>query len=262
MERAVAERIARGSARPLVVGICGAQGSGKSTLCGGVAGRLRQAGLAVAVLSLDDLYLTRGERERLARDRHPLFRTRGVPGTHDVALGLAVLDGLGREGEVLIPRFDKAADDRSPPATWERQRGPADIVLFEGWCVGARPQDAHALAEPVNALEAEEDRDGAWRHAFNAALAGEYQRLFARIDMLVLLAAPDFAFVRRWRGEAEAALRAGGSGPATMDDAALDRFVSHYERLTRHILAEMPARADLVIRLDAARRPVSWAANG
>ena len=79
---------------PLVLGICGAQGSGKSTLAEALAERLERDGLACAVLSLDDLYLTRAERERLARGVHPLLATRGPPGTHDTSLGIAVLDAL------------------------------------------------------------------------------------------------------------------------------------------------------------------------
>ena len=237
--------------RPLVIGICGAQGSGKSTLCGEVAARLRVAGHRVAVLSIDDLYLTLSAREHLAREVHPLLRTRGVPGTHDVGLGLAVLDRLAGAGETLIPRFDKARDDRRPAGEWERFSGSADVILFEGWCVGAQPESEAALAAPINAIEAEEDRDGRWRHAANSALAGPYQSLFARIDLLILLAAPGFDIVRHWRTEQEQRLRAASSRAGThiMADAEIERFVSFYERITRHVLAEMPDRADLVIGL-------------
>jgi D-glycerate 3-kinase len=129
--------------------------------------------------------------------------------------------------------------------------------VLEGWCLGARPQAEAALAEPVNTLERDEDGQGRWRRAVNAARAGEYQRLFARIDRLVYLAAPDFAVVARWREEQEAALQARADAPAAMDSAAVARFVLHYERITRHMLAEMPARADLLVKLDAGRRPVA-----
>jgi pantothenate kinase-related protein Tda10 len=72
-------------ARPLVVGLTGPQGSGKSTLAARLPDLLAAAGLNAGVLALDDLYLTKAERQRLAADVHPLFATRGVPGTHDVA---------------------------------------------------------------------------------------------------------------------------------------------------------------------------------
>lgn len=235
--------------RPVVLGLCGAQGSGKSTLTARIAADLTAQGVACAILSLDDLYLSRAERLRLAAEVHPLLRTRGVPGTHDVALGLDLLTQLAAGEALRLPRFDKARDDRVPRARWDRAPAGCRVLLFEGWCVGARPQPAAALVEPVNALEAEEDSNGTWRRHVNAALAGDYQRLFSSIDRLVLLAAPGFEVVQGWRTQQEAELRAHGGGAGVMDNAGIARFVQHYERLTRHILAEMPARADLVARL-------------
>lgn len=238
--------------RMAVIGLCGAQGSGKSTLTAALAARLAEDGLRVAVLSLDDLYLTRAARLALAARVHPLFATRGVPGTHDVALGLATLAALDRGETAPLPRFDKAADDRAPRAAWPRAPAGTQVLLLEGWCLGARPQPEAALAAPVNALEAQEDPDGTWRHHVNAALGGDYQQFFARIDALALLAAPDFGVVAQWREQQEAQLRAGG-GPAVMTPAQVGRFIQHYQRLTQWILEEMPGRADLVARLDAGR---------
>jgi D-glycerate 3-kinase len=249
---------ARNARGCLVVGLCGAQGSGKSTAVAHVAIALEAQGLAVAVLSLDDLYLPRAARVALAREIHPLLATRGVPGTHDVALGVDTIAALRRGEPAALPRFDKAVDDRCPERSWPAAPCHTDILLFEGWCVGARPQDADMLARPVNALEAEEDSDGIWRRYVNDALAGSYQALFATIDALILLAAPSFEIVPAWRGQQEAALRSrlfrNAEGAAqTMDAAALARFIQHYERLTRHILATMPGYADLTLRLDENR---------
>lgn len=234
---------------PLVLGLCGSQGSGKSTLAEALKAALEAEGRRVAILSLDDLYLGRAARERLACDVHPLFATRGVPGTHDVAQGIALIDAVRAGEPVVLPRFDKARDEPAPAG--EPAPAHLDLLIFEGWCVGARPQDDTALAAPVNALERDEDPQAIWRSAANAALAGPYAQLFARIDRLVLLAAPGFEVVRGWRGEQEDALRARSPDAASgvMDEARLDRFVQHYERLTRHILAEMPDRADRVLRL-------------
>ena len=201
---------------PLVLGICGAQGSGKTTLAGAVAQALRSHGTATALLSLDDLYLTRAERRRLAREVHPLFATRGVPGTHDVALGLATLDSLARGDAAELPRFDKAADDRAPRQQWDRAPERTRVVLFEGWCVGAMPQGEDALIAPVNVLEASEDAQGIWRRHANHALAGPYAALFGRIGLLVLLAAPGF----KWcAGGVNSRKRNCGSGPGRMHRA-------------------------------------------
>lgn len=239
-----------------VLGLCGAQGSGKTTLARKVVAALDREGIVATTISLDDIYLTRVERRDLARTVHPLLATRGVPGTHDVGLGLAVLDALARGERPALPRFDKAADDRAPIGAWPLAPAGCRVLVFEGWCVGARPQDAAKLAEPVNLLERTEDPDGRWRAYANACLAGPYQALFARLDALVLLAAPSFAVVEGWRLQQEAEL---GQGAAIMDGPAIARFVQFYERLTRHILSEMPGRADLVARLDESRAVIEVA---
>jgi D-glycerate 3-kinase len=184
-----------------------------------------------------------------------------VPGTHDVSLGLAVLDACGRRGKVALPRFSKADDTRCAPEQWPVITTPVNVVIFEGWCVGARPQLDSALVAPVDEFERNEDSDGRWRHWVNRQLATTYPPLFARIDLLVLMAAPDFAVVASWRKQQEAALRdrlaaEGRPKDDAMTDREIDRFVAHFQRLTEYILVEMPQRADLVVRLDRQRLPV------
>jgi len=249
------------SAKPLIVGICGSQGSGKSTLSRHLLEHFEDGGTRVAVLSLDDLYLSREARARLADNVHPMFATRGVPGTHDVALGEAVLDALKARRPVHLPRYDKASDQLAPESDWPLVES-ADLILFEGWCVGAVAQADYELRQPVNDLEATLDAQGIWRRYVNDALKEPYRRLFARMDRLILLAAPDFTVVTEWRTQAEQTLRdrlkrEGRTGTRAMSDGEVARFVLHYERLTRAILREMPGRADLTLRLDAGRRVVT-----
>lgn len=240
--------------KPLLIGIGGAQGTGKSTLADFLVLALEKGrGWRAASLSLDDFYLTRRERERLAVERHPLFITRGVPGTHDVPMLCACLDRLRSlaEGEVLhVPRFDKGRDDRAAPEAWPRIAGPLDAILLEGWCVGSRPQPAAALVQPVNALERDLDDSGAWRRYVNDQLAGPYARAFAGLDRLVWLRAPSFDAVLRWRLEQERKLTAGGDGAAGMTGAEIARFVQHFERITRADMKTMPRRADAVLTFD------------
>lgn len=238
--------------RPLVLGVCGAQGSGKSTLSEGLVRRLEGEGLKAALLSLDDLYLAPEARPVAVS---PLFAVRGVPGTHDVALGERVFASLKSGQPTRLPRFDKADDRPSPENEWPEVTAP-DVIIFEGWCVGAHPQADSDLTEPVNDLEREDD--GAWRRAVNAALKGPYATLFGHIDRLLLLAAPDFGIVRDWRIEQENTLRQrlkteGRTGARVMNDAEIGRFIQYYERLTRHILQTMPAYADLTLQLDSSR---------
>jgi D-glycerate 3-kinase len=234
-----------------VIGLCGAQGSGKSTAAAAAVRLLEGRGLSAVSVSLDDFYLPRAARERLARDVHPLFATRGPPGTHDTGLACTVLDQLRLPGQVALPTFDKAADEPRPRSEWREFAAPADIAFIEGWCVGAAPQPVASLLQPTNTLEAVNDPDARWRLHVNAQLTGPYRSLFGRLDGLALLQAPNFEVVLGWRREQEQKLRdRTGRG---MTGAELARFVAHYERLTRWILREMPKRADLVFRLDEDR---------
>lgn len=254
----LATRIARlpAARAPLVVGINGAQGSGKTTLCKFLELLLARRQVRAVTLSLDDLYLTRAERQQLAREVHPLFATRGVPGTHAVGMGLGIIEDMLAGRAFTLPRFDKARDDRAEVG--EQVTGPVDVLLLEGWCVGAKPQDAAALAEPVNDLEREEDPEGAWRGLVNHWLATDYARLFDQIDLLVMLKVDGFAAVTRNRVLQEEKLRkANPAAPGLMDEAALQRFCAHYERLTRHMLDEMPARADVVLPIGANQKPLA-----
>lgn len=248
---------AQTAAQPLVLGISGAQGAGKSTLSDFLKLLLESVhGLKVAAFSLDDLYKTRAERSRLAREVHPLLVTRGVPGTHDPDLGLDTLNALCTAGPytlTAIPSFDKAADDRKPVPEWLTLRGQPDIILLEGWCLGAIPQTEEALQEPINDLERNEDADGTFRRYVNEQLRGDYARLFARLDRLIMLKVPGMDCVFEWRALQEQKLADSLEKTGRhrlMNATELRRFIMHYERLTRHILAEMPGRADLVLHFN------------
>ncbi len=236
-----------------LIAISGSQGSGKTTLARAVAART-----GAVQLSLDDVYLTRAEREGLARTVHPLFATRGPPGTHDLALLHRVIDamsGAGPDERTALPAFDKRADDRLPPQTWPVIVGRPPAILLDGWCLGATPQDPAALLAPVNALERNQDPDGRWRRAVNDQLVGPCRALFARFDALLFLRAPSFDVVLDWRSEQEAGLM--GLDPGALPVAERERlagFVQAFERVTRHMLAG-GVRATVTAALDAGRRP-------
>jgi D-glycerate 3-kinase len=238
---------------PLLLGINGCQGSGKSTLADFIAAVQAMRGRRVAVLSIDDFYLTRRERAQLAQSIHPLLQTRGVPGTHDLALALQTVDSLlslSPGDTTQLPRFDKSRDDRAPLSQWPTIEGPIDMVILEGWCVGSRPQSANELTTPVNTLEKNEDADGRWRQFVNDSLKN-YQQLFERLHTMVMLKAPDFSCVYRWRLEQEqklAALRPDGSGVMSAEEIA--RFIQHYQRLTEANLVALPSHADVILELN------------
>ena len=241
---------AENSKSPIVVGINGAQGTGKSTMSKVLALTLEHDHqLRCAIISIDDIYLTREERSQLAQDIHPLFQTRGVPGTHDVSLGINLIQQLKEGKTPPIPVFNKATDDRAPTEQWGTLTQPADIILFEGWCIGAQAQPEAALVEPSNQLEAHEDSDASWRTYVNQQLENNYPEIFQLIDHLVMLKAPDFECVYNWRQTQEEKLRVTHRGDAIMTPEQISRFIMHYERLTRWMFQEMPSRADCLLDL-------------
>ncbi len=210
------------------VGIGGGQGAGKSTL-----GRLIQAagqsmGVRIEVISLDDFYLPKAEREALAERVHPLLATRGPPGTHEMELLEATISALARSGSVAIPEFDKGRDDRVAHRSVD---APVDLVVLEGWCVGAPVRSPEELNEPVNSLERIDDAGAVWRDFVERALV-DYQRAYALLSDLVFLRVPGLDAVRRWRLQQER--ERPPEQRLTAED--VDRFVEHYERITRRML--------------------------
>jgi D-glycerate 3-kinase len=259
------EKIQPGRDKALIIGINGSQGSGKSTLADYLCTMLKERhALRSVSLSLDDFYLTQRERQELAKRIHPLLETRGVPGTHDIPLAMQTIAQLvDGSGETVIPRFDKSQDDRMPAAQCDTVNGPVDIIILEGWCVGAKPQTEEQLIEPLNSLEADRDPDGVWRNAANQALAGEYQTLFALLDLLIMLQAPSFETVFNWRLEQEEKMLARlgdaaskGQHQGIMSGNQVAQFIAHYQRITEQSLAEMPERADHLYKLDPQRQIV------
>lgn len=246
--------------RPIIVGIQGGQGSGKSTLSQAMAHWFHRAfDWNLAVLSLDDLYLSHQQRKQLAQDIHPLLATRGVPGTHDMCTGLRLLQQLPSlaQGEsIQAPAFDKISDDVLPPSAWHTFTGPIDMLLFEGWCVGCPAQSASQLQPAVNELEQQEDSDGRWRQWVNQQLDGHYQQCFQQLDYLISLQVPDMQAVYQWRWQQEQQNRQQSHTPCdrSFDEKQLHRFIQHYQRLTQHAAHTMPERADLVLQLNHAHQ--------
>ncbi len=248
--------------RPSVFGISGVQGSGKSTLARQMAVLAQQRGLRVAVLSLDDFYLSRAERRLLADHVHPLLANRGPPGTHDLPLAMQVMSNLRAGRPSRLPRFDKSADERLPESRWPLIDGAVDVVILEGWMLGVPPQPGSALAAPVNPLEREEDPDGIWRRWCNDALVTGYPELWRLIDALWLLKAPSFGVVPAWRWQQEQSMQVHSPQRPGMGRPQLERFVQLFERVSRHALAVLPSLAERVVELDEHRQPLRRASLG
>ena len=254
----LAQRAKAANTAPLV-GFSGCQGSGKSTLVALMAKVMREVhGVSTVVLSLDDFYLTKAARVALAQSIHPLFATRGVPGTHDLALlneTIAALRQPPPRGSVPVPAFDKALDDRPEMVHWRQVSAPVQLILLEGWCVGLSPQQESELEAPINPMEAEQDPSRVWRGEVNRQLATEYADLFSKLDALLLLQAPSFDAVFDWRWQQEQRLSQQfqqdhpDKPDPTMTRSEVADFILHYQRLTEHGLKTLPDRADFVWEL-------------
>lgn len=242
-----------------VIGINGAQGTGKSTLAKFLVEYLKEFhNLRGCALSLDDFYLTKAEREVLAAETHTLLRTRGVPGTHDVSLAGSTIQSLQSltEGQThLIPKFDKLRDDRSPIDNWVSAQGKQDFIIFEGWCVGSSATSGKSLTKPINDLEVQQDSDLTWRLFVNEQLKERYSKLWALLDKLILLQAPNFEASQKWRMKQETKLSNEYAQKIiarnqSMSDTQIIRFMEHYERISRRNLSALPKIADIVVELD------------
>ncbi|WP_394227770.1 HAD-IIB family hydrolase [Pseudoalteromonas spongiae] len=262
----IAEQIALHQNRtkqPLVIGINGCQGSGKSTLTDFLNQYLRMYfGLNVVSISLDDYYLSASEREELATNIHPLLGTRGVPGTHKIDQldhDLAALTRKTLKRPLFIRRFNKATDNPFPSDKWTKVTSAPDVIILEGWCVGLNAEPQDALEAPINALEANEDPNGTWREYVNNQLKGAYQNVFERVDRWIMLKAPSFDVVAQWRKEQEAKLRLQQDKlPANkiMSEQEIERFVLFFERLTRVGLVDFSQTTDITLHLNETRKIV------
>lgn len=247
----IQELRARNPDRIPLIGVAGAQGSGKSYQCRilTMANQPR-----FAHFSLDDVYYSRAHREEMATETHPLFITRGPPGTHELAFAIRTIlriRAASRDRPVLLPRFDKATDDATPDSEWPIYTGPAEAIVLDGWCLGAAALEPGDLATPMNALERDEDVTGVWRETVEYELRENYQPFFAAFDAIVYLRPPNWEIVRAWRGQQEEQML---GRPLTAEESAkLDRFVMFYERISRWMMAGHHS-ANWVVQLDEARK--------
>jgi len=240
---------------PYVVGVNGCQGSGKSTLSEYIADYLSTAcELNVVVVSLDDFYLSRQARNQLAESIHPLLKTRGVPGTHDVELLKSTLDKFkNKQINFSIPKFNKATDDPYDQNEWQHIKKPIDILIIEGWCWGVTAQNDIQLTDPINSLESIQDSESIWRTYVNEQLQSYYQPLYQYVDFWVALQAPSFDSVFRWRLEQEQKLIKKTSlaeQTNVMNEEDILNFIQYFQRLTTHGMLSLPLIAHTIFYLD------------
>ena len=240
-----------------IIALSGGQGSGKSTISQLLKIILKNAyNLETIVFSIDDFYKTLKERKKMSKKIHYLFSTRGVPGTHDTKKLYECLKNLKKNSfkNFCIPKFDKSIDDRYSKNKWIKVLKKPNIVIFEGWCVGAKPQKNDALIKPLNKLEKLEDKSLIWRKKVNNELKYSYKNIYNLIDDLIFLKVPSFKYVYKWRLLQEAKLKKNSNGKKIMNSAEIKRFIMFYERITRDMIKTLGFQAKVLINIDAKHR--------
>ena len=240
-----------------IIGLSGGQGAGKSTITQIIKIILEtKYNLRVVYFSIDDFYKKKSERIKMSKKIHPLFKTRGVPGTHDVGLIKKIFTNLIKKKfkPLAIPIFDKSKDDRLPKKKWQKIKKQPEIIIFEGWCVGAKPQRKKYLKKPINILEKKQDANLIWRSRVNYELQNEYTSIFNKINRLIFLRVPSFECVYKWRLLQEKKLQLTSKGKKIMSPTQVKNFIMYYERTTKQMLVGLTKKAYAVLYLDKKHR--------
>ena len=242
--------------KPLMIGLAGGQGSGKTTISSILTLILKKYfKLKVFKVSIDDFYKTRKDRKLLSKNKHPLLMTRGVPGTHDIDLMLKFFKKVKSKSfkNITIPKFNKAIDDRCKKSLWYKLKSKPDVVIFEGWCVGAKAQTNKQLKNPINSLERAHDQDIKWRSHVNNQLKTKYKTLFKQLDGLLYLKAKNFNILRNWRLKQERKLWTQTKNKKNlkiMSSGDIINFMQTYQRITQQMFKDAVKGSSIIMNLN------------
>ena len=241
---------------PLIVGLAGGQGSGKTTISSILSLILKKYfKLKVFKISIDDFYKTKKQREILSKNKHSLLLTRGVPGTHDIEIMLDFFRKIKTKNfkSLKLPKFNKANDDQYKKKHWYKLKSRPDVVIFEGWCVGAKPQSSKLLKKPINALEKAYDKSLKWRRFVNLQLKTNYKKLYSQLDSLLYLKVKNFNLLKKWRIKQEEKLWLKAKSRKNlkiMNKKEVINFMQTYQRITEQMFKDAPKYSSIIMNLN------------
>ena len=239
--------------KTLFIGFAGSQGSGKTTITSILKIILKIFfKREIHVSSIDDFYKNFKDRKKMSRQIHPLFETRGVPGTHDINMIKNFFIRIKKKKfkKFYLPKFDKSIDDRMEKKYWYNIKKKPEIIILEGWCVGAKPQLESLIKKPINIVEKHEDNNSIWRNYANEKLKKEYKNLFGMIDHFIYMKIPNFDIVFKWRFLQEDKLKKKiNSNKKTMSYKEIKRFIMFYERITLQMMKDLSKSASVTMFL-------------
>ena len=243
--------------RPYFVGLAGGQGTGKTTISSIIKIILsKYFKLKVFRISIDDFYKTRKERISLSKRVHPMLLTRGVPGTHDINMMLSFFRKVKSKkfNRLKLPTFNKAIDDRFNKKYWYDLKDKPDVIIFEGWCVGAKSEKSNTLKKTINSMERTKDQKKIWRKYVNQQLQLKYKKLYSQLNCLIYLKAKNFGLLQKWRIKQERKLWLKNkikSNSKIMSREDVFNFMQTYQRITTNMFRYMPKYASIVLNLNS-----------
>jgi len=243
--------------RPYFVGLAGGQGTGKTTISSLIKIILiKYFKLKVFKISIDDFYKTRNERINLSKRVHPMLLTRGVPGTHDINMMLNFFKKVRYKKfkRLKLPIFNKAIDDRFDKKKWYDLKDKPDVIILEGWCVGAKPEKNNSLKKTINSMEKIKDQKQIWRKYVNQQLKTKYKNLYSQFNCLIYLKAKNFSLLQKWRLKQERKLRLNSkrkSNSKIMNKEDVLNFMQTYQRITQNMFRYTPEYASIIFNLNS-----------
>ena len=242
--------------RPYFVGLAGGQGTGKTTISSLIRIILiKYFKLNVFRISIDDFYKTRKDRINLSKRVHPMLLTRGVPGTHDINMMLSFFKKAKSKKfkRLKLPTFNKAIDDRFNKKKWYDLKDKPDVIIFEGWCVGAKSEKNITLKKTINSMEKTKDRKQIWRKYVNYQLKSKYKNLYSQLNCLIYLKAKNFSLLQKWRLKQERKLWLKSKSKLNlkiMSKRDVLNFMQTYQRITQNMFRYMPKYASIILNLN------------
>ena len=241
--------------KPFLIGLAGGQGTGKTTTSSILKIILEKYfHFNVFKISIDDFYKTRKERVLLSKKIHPMLLTRGVPGTHDINMMLNFFKKIQSKkfNSLQLPNFNKAIDDRFAKKYWYNIKKRPDVIIFEGWCVGAKPEKKATLNKAINSMEKKKDKKKIWRKYVNQQLKLKYNDLYSQLNCLIYLKAKNFSLLQKWRLKQENKLwlkSKKSSKHKIMNKEDVISFMQTYQRITENMFKKMTKHASILVNL-------------